>query len=45
MKKASAGIPAVAAFQAPTTLYGKIIFNKIAYLARAHNGHVSESLQ
>lgn len=44
MKKASTGIPA-AAFQAVTTLYGKIIFNKIVHLARAHNGHVSESLQ
>lgn len=44
MKKANAGIPA-AAFQAATTLYGKIIFNKIVHLARAHNGHVSDSLQ
>lgn len=44
MKKASTGIPA-AAFQAAITLYGKIIFNKIVHLARAHNGHVNESLQ
>lgn len=44
MKKANTGIPA-AAFQAATTLYGKIVFNKMVHLARAHNGHVSESLQ
>lgn len=44
MKEASTVIPA-AAFQAAATLYGKIRFNKIVHLARAHNGHVSESLQ
>jgi len=43
-KKANAGIPA-AAFQAASTLYGKIIFNKIVHLAGAHNRHVSESVQ
>lgn len=44
MKEEGAGIPA-AAFQAVTTLYGKTIFIKTVHLARAHNAHVSESLQ
>lgn len=44
MKEESAGIP-TATFQAITTLYGKTIFIKIVHLARAHNGHVNESLQ
>lgn len=43
VKKESAGIPA-SAFQAAATLYGKTIF-KVAHLARAHDGRVSNSLR